>query len=121
MKGLISTIGRIVYALPFAVFGIFHLMSAGQMAGMVPAWIPGGVFWVYLTGCAMIVAAAAIIFKREAKLACYGIAALMGVFILTVHVPGLAAGNQMSMISLLKDMSLGGAALAFSAMLSTKK
>ncbi len=121
MKTLVGMIGRVLYALPFAVFGIFHLTSASQMAGMVPAWIPGGVFWVYLTGVAMIVAAAAIITKREAKLACYGLAALMGVFALTVHIPALAAGNQMAMISLLKDISLGGAALALSPVLSAKK
>lgn len=35
MNTLTKTVSRIVYGLPFAVFGIFHLMRGGDMAGMV--------------------------------------------------------------------------------------
>lgn len=125
MKLLTGTIGRILFAAPFAVFGAFHFMAGPKMAGMVPSWIPGGVFWVYLTGVAMIVASVAIILKKEARLACYGLAGMLGVFVLTVHLPGLASPDEnammMSMIGLLKDVSLAGGALGFAGSLGSKK
>lgn len=51
MELLTSKISRYLYAIPFILFGVFHFLGAGDMAGMVP--IPGGVFWVYLTGLAI--------------------------------------------------------------------
>jgi len=44
MDKTLSHVGRIIFALPFLLFGANHLMSADQMALMVPAYIPGGVF-----------------------------------------------------------------------------
>ncbi len=112
MKTL-TTVSRIVFALPFVVFGINHLIYAPAMAGMVPSFVPGGVLWVYFTGLAMIAAAVAIIAQKWAKLAATLLAGLLGVYILTLHIPGMlnAQTMQMSMISLLKDLAMAGGAL----------
>ena len=37
---------RVLFAIPFAVFGVMHLMAADKMQGMVPSYILGGVIWV---------------------------------------------------------------------------
>lgn len=109
----LGTVGRYLYALPFAVFGLLHFMNGPAMAGMVP--VPGGVLWVYITGAAFIAAAAAIMIGKMASLA----AALLGVlllsFVLTIHVPGVMgaadqAAMQTSMTNLLKDAALAGGA-----------
>ena len=109
----LGTIGRYVYAIPFAIFGLFHFMNGAAMAGMVP--IPGGVFWVYLTGAALIAASVAIMIGKMAALA----AALLGVmlltFALTIHLPGIInaadqGAMQSAMSSMLKDTALAGAA-----------
>ena len=110
----LNDIGRILFALPFAVFGILHFINAGGMAGLVPAWVPGGVFWVYLTGLALIAATVAIVAKKYISLASLLLAILMFVFVLTIHLPMLIGGNQMAMSGLLKDFALGGAALMIS-------
>ena len=109
----ISTIGRVVYALPFLVFGAFHFMNASMMSTMVPAFIPGGVFWIYFTGAAMIAAAVSIMANRLTTYACIGLSLMLLVFIVTMHIPNLQNPQmgQMAMISLLKDMSLAGAAM----------
>jgi len=110
----LSRVGRIVFALPFAVFGTLHLSMGAAMAATVPGWVPGPqIAWVYLTGVAMIASALAIAADRFARVAGLGIAALMGLFVLTVHIPGLRdpALAQIAMISLLKDTALLGAAL----------
>lgn len=111
----LKNIGRIIFAIPFAIFGMMHFMAAGDMAGMVPSWVPGGVFWVYLTGLALVAAAVSLITKKQIYLASLLLAVLLIVFVLTVHLPGMMVENpmmkQMAMGSLMKDMSMAGAAL----------
>ncbi len=67
MGALTSTVARYVFAIPFGIFGLLHLMGGQNMAGMVPSWIPGGVFWVYLTGLALMAAAVSIIIQKKSK------------------------------------------------------
>ncbi len=113
MKTLTGPASRIIFAIPFGIFGIMHFMNADMMAGMVPGFIPGGVLWVYVVGLALVAASGAIIAGRMAKEAALGLAALMAIFILTMWIPQLIAdmSNSMAMMSLLKDMGLMGGAL----------
>ena len=116
MKQLTTTVARYFFAIPFAIFGIMHIFNADKMAGMVP--IPGGAFWIYFTGIALVAAAISIISGKLVKYACFGLAALMLVFIITLHIPGLMdpARMQMAMGGLLKDTSLMGASLLLAGM-----
>lgn len=114
MKNL-GMLGKILFCIPFLAFGIMHLMSGSQMAGMVPSYFPGGVAWIYITGLAQILAVVSILSGKQAKLACTLLAVMLLIFVLTVHLPGLSNADammkQMSMGSLLKDLGLAGAAL----------
>ena len=122
MKFLTSTFARILYALPFAVFGINHFVYAKDMQHMVPCFFPLKIYWVYLTGVALIAASLSIITKIHAKLAALLLALMLAVFIVTIHIPGLFNQQtmQMSMISLLKDLSLAAAALLIAGMVKEK-
>lgn len=115
MNVLTTIVARVLYSVPFGVFGLLHFMGAENMKGMVPSWIPGGIFWVYLTGVALIAAAISIIIQKQARLASLLLALMLGIFVLTIHLPGLGneATMQMSMVSLLKDVALAGAALTY--------
>ncbi len=106
-----KNVGRIVFAIPFGIFGMMHLMMANNMVGMVPSWVPGGVFWVYLIGLALIAATISIITKKHIHLATLLLAILLFVFVLTIYIPQMMGGDQMAMSGILKDTSLGGAAL----------
>ena len=110
MKNL-KSIGRYLFSAPFAVFGLMHLTSANDMAGMVPGFVPGGVFWVYATGLALIAAAVSFVIQKHTYLAALLTAALMLVFVFTIHLPGVIGGNMMSMGGILKDLGLAGGAL----------
>lgn len=104
--------GRVVYAAPFAVFGLFHFAAADQMAAIVP--VPGGVFWVYLTGVALLAASISLITGKLAKIAAPLLALLIGTFVVTLHLPATGAegaAGQQAVTSLLKDTALLGAAL----------
>ena len=115
MQMLTSTVARVLFALPFLVFGLMHFVGANDMAGMVP--VPGGVFWVYLTGAAMVAAAVAIISGRMASLACLLLACLLLVYVVAIHIPQAMSADptaqQMGMMGALKDIGLMGAALSF--------
>ena len=117
----LASVGRWLYALPFAAFGLLHFTGAEAMAGMVP--LPGGVFWVYFTGVALIAAAVGIITGVLGRYAGLGLALLMATFVLGVHLPGLAdpQSQQFSMIALLKDIALAGAALTFASRLPLRR
>ncbi|MCG6169228.1 DoxX family protein [Leptospira sanjuanensis] len=104
-------IGKIVYAVPFAIFGLFHFISGPAMSGIVPSYIPFPLVWVYLVGLALIAASVSIITGIKTHLATILLAVLLGIFVVLVHLPGAAAGNQASTVALLKDVSLLGAAL----------
>lgn len=110
--------GKYMYAVPMAIFGLFHFMNGNDMAGMVPSFIPGGVFWVYLTGLALIAAAVAIIIGKKAKLATQLLGLMLLLFALLIHLVSVMNGNDMSMPSLLKDMALAGGAWYMSGHLS---
>ena len=107
----LKNIGRIMFAVPFGIFGMMHFMMANNMTCMVPSWVPGGVFWVYITGMALVAAAISIVAKKQIYLASVLLAALLGVFVMTIHIPALLGGDQMAMGGMLKDISLAGGAL----------
>ncbi len=116
MKQLTTTVARVLFAIPFLVFGLMHFMKGGDMVSYVPSFIPGGVFWVYLVGLGLVAAAVSIIMQKKAKMACLLLAIMLMIFVLTIHIPGLFndATMQMSMTMMLKDLALSGAALFFS-------
>lgn len=106
---MLSNIGRYLYALPFGVFGILHFMNAGTMAAYVP--IPGGAFWVYLTGVVHLLACISIIIEQKTRLACLGLGIMLLIFVLTIHLPGLFGESmQASLNPFLKDIALAGGA-----------
>ena len=117
MKNLmdkISSIGKFMFAIPMVIFGLFHFINAKAMVGMVP--IPGGVFWIYLTGLALILSAVSIIIRKYDDLASFLLAVLLLTFVATIHLPGVLSGGEMAqmfMTNLLKDLALAGGALIY--------
>jgi putative oxidoreductase len=113
MHALTNVVARVLYALPFGIFGVVHFLNADKMAGAVP--VPGGVFWIYLTGLAMLLGCIGMVTKIQGYWASLGLAALLLVYTLFVHLP-LAfspATLQVHFPQVLKNISLIGGALAF--------
>jgi putative oxidoreductase len=102
---------RILFAIPFVVFGAVHFMNAEQMKAMVPPYFPGDIIWVYITGIIFILVALAFVINKYAKPGGYLLAFVLLVFILTIHIPALLNGNQMALGGLLKDFALMAASM----------
>jgi len=115
MKNL-GLAGKYLFLIPFVVFGLLHFMNGSAMAGMVPSFIPGGIFWIYLTGLALILAPIAVVINKYSKIAMMLLGIMLLVFIVFIHLPGVINPDtmQMYMPNLLKDLALAGAAFYFS-------
>lgn len=120
MKAFITALinaGKYFYAVPFIVIGFFHFMGAKEMAGMLGE-CPAGLYLVYFTGLALILAGVSIIIGKMARLACLLLALMLFLFIASIHIPGMMnAASEMamqgSMMAALKDLALMGAALSY--------
>ncbi|MBV6492367.1 MAG: hypothetical protein LDLANPLL_00360 [Turneriella sp.] len=125
MDSIISAFGksgRYLFCIPLVAFGMNHLTQASMMAGMVP--IPGGVFWVYFTGVAMLLGAIGIItnFKGLGSLAAFLTGVLLLIYVFTIHLPALvnapnAASRMAPLMMVLKDAGLAGGAWAIALLL----
>jgi len=119
----LTTIGRILFALPFGILGLNHFLMKSYYLGMVSTFIPGGGYTIIITGLALIAACISIIAKKYIQLSCLLLALLLFIFILTIHIPGLFNStiitvlsmqtkfSTLALIELLKDLSLMGGAL----------
>ncbi|HYF05113.1 MAG TPA: DoxX family protein [Patescibacteria group bacterium] len=112
-------IGKYLFPIPFLVFGVLHLINGAAMAGMVPAWLPGGIFWVYVTGLAQIAFALGAFAGKWDKTAAQLLAVFLLLVILLVHVPQIS--QAMTLSSLLKDLGLLAGALMYAEAFAKQK
>ena len=119
----ITTIGRILFALPFAVFGINHFIMLDYYLGMISSFIPLGAYTIILTGLMLIVVSISIIIKKFIKFSTIILAVLLFLFIATIHIPHLISGNDqtITLIALLKDISLMGGSLMIAGIYSEEE
>ena len=106
MEKLIG-LGKYFFAIPFAVFGMIHFMSAADLAAMAP----GGVVMVYVAGVCLIAAAVSIVIGKYDKLA----ALLPGVLLLLFIIPHaqMMSEDPMQLPNILKNLSLAGGAFMY--------
>ncbi|TNE56661.1 MAG: DoxX family protein [Bacteroidetes bacterium] len=112
----ILSLGRWLFPLPFAIFGIMHLMTGAGMAGMVPDYMPAKTILVYLSGAGLLGAAISMYIGKYDKLATTLLGIMLILFAVMIHMPGAMAGGEESagpMGNLLKDLGLAGAALMY--------
>jgi putative oxidoreductase len=118
-----TTIGRILFALPFAIFGINHFLMTDYYVGLLTSFIPLGAYTIILTGIMLIAASISIILKKLVKISTILLAVLLFIFIITIHIPHLISDGDktVSLIALLKDISLMGGSLMIAGIYSEEE
>lgn len=116
----ISRIGTVFYALVVGFFGINHFLNGTGFQKMVPTFLPGGVFWVYITGACLVAAAIAFLVNRQARLAGFLLCLFLLLIVLTVHLPAVlnapdSGARRFPLTNLIKDTGLAAAALMVAA------
>ena len=95
--------------------GIQHFVYADFVMTLVPAWIPGSRFWVYLTGIALIAGGVGLLLPKTQRLAAVA-ATMVGIMILLwvvlLHIPRALADlhNAGEMSGIFEALALSGAA-----------
>jgi uncharacterized membrane protein len=105
---------RLVYGLCPLVFGLSHFAYADFTAKMVPGWIPYPLFWAYATGTCHLAAGLAILFGVVPRLAATLLTAMMGGFVVLLHIPRVIAApdSHLEWTMTAVALSLTGAAWA---------
>lgn len=85
----IHSIGKFFFGLPMLVFGLQHLLYAEFISSVIPNWIPGGFFWAYATGAALICAGISILSNIKIKWSTLWLGVMITLWVLMVHLPGV--------------------------------
>ncbi len=83
--------GRIFFSITMTEFGIDHFLYPEYISTMVPAWIPGHLFWTYFAGVALIGSGVAIIFKIKLKLVALLQGSMIFLWFILLHIPDAIA------------------------------
>ena len=73
---------RLLFSLPFIILGSMHFINAPAMAGLVPTFVPGAIFWVYFTGICLVAAGISLNIGKKDGLAMKLLAVLLITFTL---------------------------------------
>lgn len=113
---IVSRLAIWLLAVVMILFGIQHFRFPDVFANFVPPFLPGGELWVYFVGVAFILAAISFITNRFVAIAGYLLAALLLIFIITIHWPNFrdassVENSQQTLANMLKDLAIAAFAL----------
>jgi uncharacterized membrane protein len=80
-------VGEIFLAIMYVIFGIDHFLYAEFVKSLVPAWIPGSLFWTYIAGIALIASGLAIGLNFNKRLAAILLGCVLLIWFLVLHIP----------------------------------
>jgi hypothetical protein len=108
----IVVLSNMCFAIPLAVFGAEHLAAARSLAGGVPAYMPGRLFWAYFVGFALIATSLSIATKNQVRWSGLLFGIMMFLFDAMIHIPRALGDphNRISWVIVLREMSFGGGA-----------
>jgi uncharacterized membrane protein len=89
-----QTLGRIFVAVSLVVFGIQHFIYGGFVAGLVPAWMPGRLFWAYFVGAAFLAAAVGLLLEMFLRPAATMLGVMFFLFVVLLHIPRIALHSR---------------------------
>jgi len=104
---------RVLAGASAIVFGLAHFNYIDFTASMVPGWIPYKTFWAWATGAGHLAAGVALVSGVRARLAAGCEAAMMGSFVVLLHLPRVVAAPDQHVEWIMLGVStlLTGAAL----------
>jgi uncharacterized membrane protein len=95
LRDTLRLVARLLAGASALVFGLAHFNYIKFTADFVPAWIPPSqVFWAWATGAGHLAAGLSLVTGVKARLGVTAHAAMMGSFVLLVHLPRVIASPE---------------------------
>lgn len=86
--------GNILFSIPMISFGILHFLYTKEASTLVPAWIPGPIFWTYLAGLALMGSGLAIILKIKPVLISNLLGVMIFIWFIILHIPRVIVSSS---------------------------
>jgi len=83
----LAPLGSFLFGLSILTFGISHFIYAKEAADYIPAWIPYHLFWMYVTGSALICSSMGIILKIKSRLMATLLGSMIFIWVVILHIP----------------------------------
>lgn len=117
LTGHLAKIGLYLFAISLVIFGWQHFMYAQFIVTLIPAWIPGHLFWVYFTGVGFIATALAIVTGIQARLGATLLGVMFLLWVILLHTPRVFAAprNGDELTSLFVAMAMCGSCFVIAA------
>ena len=114
----VIALGPVFVAAALAAFGAEHIAGASFIQKVVPAWMPGQLFWAYFVGVALMAAAVSLLAMRYVRLTAVMLTIMFVLFVLMLHLPRVAANprDRISWAVALRDLTFAGGALCLAGM-----
>jgi uncharacterized membrane protein YphA (DoxX/SURF4 family) len=100
----IIPLGSVFFCITMVSFGIDHFLYTKGISVLVPAWIPGAMFWTYFAGAALFCSGIAIVLRIKLKLSALLLALMIFLWLIVLHIPRAIAdpyglqGNEVSSV-----------------------
>lgn len=111
-------LGKYLFAIPFAVFGISHIFKTAKMNELIGN-PPGGMAGVIISGILLTLAVICIVIGKLDKLAAVGLMVVLLVFAFWTHLPKAMETGDIG--DLFKDIGLAGGAMMYASHLAKDK
>lgn len=116
--------GPAFFGITMLVFGVEHFFYPVFVATLVPAWIPGAMFWTYFAGVALIAGGAALIINIQARLAANLLGIAIFIWFIVLHIPRAigdpSSGDGNELASVFEALGFSGICFVMGYMMTKK-
>jgi uncharacterized membrane protein len=107
-----SLAGRLFLSAFLILAGVQHFFFVQFVAGLVPAWIPGHLFWTYFAGVALIAGGVGMLIPMTTRLAAFLSGIMIFSWVILLHIPRALAAprNANETTAVFEALAISGAA-----------
>ena len=87
-------VARYYFAVWIIPIGVSHMLYLKPTLDLIPPWLPGKVFWAYLTGLGQIASGLGVLFGVLPRLAAWAEAGQISLYALLIWLPAILLGNK---------------------------